>query len=261
MSKQDYYADRERLAIYLEIEWSDYLLGRHNNLSYPPNPTADVVPPYYYRELAKLVSRWCVQGVKEPSRSFGEIGGGTGRLTFEIANQIETLEKFCFVEPSESFFQWARRILTTTDDLPPFPPIDSDQDRLAAGRPSLNQKLKDGLSMHNVTLEELEGSVGQLDIVVSSNVIDRHKNPREFMKCLTARVAPGGMLVVASPLDFLDTVTAAENRVNDLNELFDDKTWLSVGEAELAYSWRKWSRPRTWVGFSSQVVAKRRTGG
>jgi SAM-dependent methyltransferase len=258
MENRDYYADRGRLAIYLEIEWSDYLWGQRADFSVPPNPTCDIVPPYYYTALSKFVSDCCAREFQEPIHSFCEVGGGVGRLTFELAKRMGSLDRFCFIEPSENFFEWANRMLVTDEALPPFPVIDSEQVRPAAGRPPVNQKLKKGISFYNTTLEETPATLGSFDLVVSSNVIDRHANPRKFFEALSDHVNPGGILVITSPLDFLDSVTSVENRIADLNELFDMRQWIDVVETELPYSWRKWARPRTWVGFSSQVVAKKR---
>jgi SAM-dependent methyltransferase len=253
MSEIDYYADREKLAIYLEIEWSDYLYGRSADFPDPPNPTSDVVPPYFYIELSKHVAEW-----GKHSKSYLEVGGGTGRFMFEVAQQLETIENFCFVEPSANFFSWAERLLMTDEALPCFPVINSNEDRQAAQRPPLIRKLADNLVMHNHILEDIQSNLRQYDLVVSCNVIDRHVNPQKLADRLKSLVSPGGLLVLTSPLDFLEDVTPQENRVSDLNELLKGDSWSSVGEIELPYSWRKWSRPRTWVGFSCQVIAAKR---
>ena len=253
VSEIDYYADRERLAIYLEIEWSDYLYGRPEPTSFPPNPTSDVVPPYFYTELSKQVAKW----ISRP-RSCLEVGGGTGRLTFELARRLETIEDFCFVEPSSRFISWAERLLVRDEALPGFPVIGSKEDRQPYSRPPVIRRLADNLAMHNRVLEDIQADLGRYDLVVSCNVVDRHANPRDFVSRLQSLVAPGGLLVVTSPLDFRRDLTPEENQVGDLNELLADGSWTRAGEIELPYSWRKWARPRTWMGYSCQAIAARR---
>lgn len=257
MTIEDYYSNRSRLAIYLEIEWSDYLFEKASEISSPPNPSFQVVPPYFYQKLSDLISDWSNEFCANQPTSFLEVGGGTGRFTFELAQKIHSLESLCFVEPSTNFFSWAEKLLRSCDPLPNFPVIDSEHDRMAVGRPPVIDKLRSDLTMLNYTLEN---SIPHLDkkayeLVVSCNVVDRHENPSEFVSKLQGLTCPGGLLVVCSPLDFRDDTTPQENRITDLKDLFDLPNWVNVAEIELPYSWRKWARPRTWVGFSCQVVA------
>ena len=255
---EDDYADRERLAIYLEIEWSDFLYGQASSISSPPSPTHDIVPPVYFVALSKLIAESSSAFDAKRPRRYLEVGGGTGRLLFEIAQRLGSIEEYVFIEPSTRFFCWAQHFLTSDKVLPLFPPINSDQDREVFCRPPAIDGLKQRLMMHNRFLEDIDSKLGGFDLAVCSNVIDRHQQPRQFTERLKQLINPGGLIVLASPLDFLDGVTPIENRIDSLNDLFDSETWIDVAEVELPYSWRKWSRPRTWVGFSSQVVVKRR---
>jgi SAM-dependent methyltransferase len=256
MTIEDYYSNRGRLAIYLEIEWSDYLFQEVSEISAPPNPSSQVVPPYFYQRLSDLVADWSNEFCVKRPASFLEVGGGTGRFTFELAKKVNSLESLCFVEPSKNFFSWAERLLKTSNTLPPFPVIDSENDRMAAGRPPVIEKLRDDLKMLNDTLESSIPYLDmEYDMVVSCNVVDRHENPFTFANKLQELTCPGGLLVICSPLDFRDDLTPEENRIADLKDLFDSNLWDNVAEIELPYSWRKWTRPRSWVGFSCQVVA------
>ena len=74
-----------------------------------------LVPPFFYIELSKYVAKW----VDDP-KSCIEVGGGTGRFMFELARQVDTLERFCFIEPSSRFFSWAERFLSSGEMLPGF---------------------------------------------------------------------------------------------------------------------------------------------
>jgi SAM-dependent methyltransferase len=253
MTEEDFYADRGRLAIYLEIEWSDYLYGRSSKISSPPNPSTIIVPPYFHIELSKYITRW-----GNGSRSYLEVGGGTGRLVYEVAQSLGSLENFCFVEPSQNFFSWAKRILTCNENLPAFPRVDSNADAQPVQRPPVVSKLRDSMLMLNQTLEELDPNLGTYDLVVSCNVLDRHPDPREFANILGRYVSPGGLFVLATPFDFHDEITPSEKQFCDLKDLLTAESWAILEEMELPYSWRKWSRPRTWVGFSCQVLAARR---
>ena len=49
------------------------------------------------------------------------------------------------------------------------------------------------------------------DLVFAGNLIDRVNNPAAFLKGLSARVAPGGLLVISSPYTLLPEYTPAEN--------------------------------------------------
>ncbi len=262
-SGDDDYATPDRLAIYLEIGWSDYLFGTPQSTcsgeeSTYPSPRRHRVFPDFPISAVKLARQWTKAIALKPS-SVCDVGGATGRAVFELDKRFPDLERLALLEPSKRFCDWATRLLSCDDTLPEVPSVDrigAPQWVAPVSKPRPIARACDRLSIINVPLESYSPERG-FDVVSCFNVIDRHPNPPELLQALERLMNDGGLLLLSSPFDFRVTSTPDPAFwIDDLNVLFrDTASWSHIGEDELFYEYRLHNR--SWTRLCAQVVAKR----
>ena len=260
------YATPVRLAIYLEIGWSDFLFdapkGKANDNGMPyPNPLRDVVSPQFPRAVAALARSWA-EGIALDAQNICDVGGATGRTVFELERQFPESERLVLVEPSKRFCEWALRLLSSDCPLPEFPIVDRvDAPRWvsARSRPPPLARAAERLTVVNETLEGYRPSQG-FDLITCLNVVDRHPCPSALVNSIGRLMNDGGLLVLSCPFDFDEISTPdPEAWLDDLNVLFAGSSdWTHVGEDEVCYEFR--SHNRSWTRFSAQLVGKRWRG-
>src|SRR5215471_19143983 len=157
----DDYANPLRLAIYLEIGWSDYFFapparGKRDDALPYPNPFVDRVPPDFPRHVARLAKLWATR-IGLNATTYCDIGGATGRAVFEMERTLPALQRLLLVEPSTLFCEWAERLLASGAELPPVPVVDrSGAQKLVAvvTRPPPIANAHERLSIVNESLED-----------------------------------------------------------------------------------------------------------
>jgi SAM-dependent methyltransferase len=262
-SSDEDYATPERLAIYLEIGWSDFLFETprvnvsDNGRPYP-NPLCDRVPPNFPLAVATLARSWA-KDISLDARSLCDVGGATGRTIFEFERQFSGLEQLVLVEPSGRFCEWARRLLSSDGKLPQVPLVDrvgSPRWVAPRTRPPPISRANERLTIVNETLERYQPQSG-FDLITCLNVVDRHPCPSEVVDSIGRLMNDDGLLVLSCPFDFDQKSTPDVGVwIDDLNALFaGTSSWSHVGEDEVFYEFR--SHNRSWTRFSAQVVGKR----
>jgi SAM-dependent methyltransferase len=261
------YATPNRLAMYLEMGWSDFLISpsrpyMEQTTGSWPNPRVDVVRPDFYLQIADLCKEWS-HAENVAVRSTCDIGAATGRLSYELASRFPMLEKIVAVEPSVGFSNWARRLLCQEDQLPPIPllgAVGRELQAIATSRPTpLTQSTTAEVEVVISTAEEFRSAHVQFDLVTCLNVADRHPEPFSLVETLSQLVVPGGLLVCSSPLDFqLEWTPDEKTWLESLHQLFPPSTWSDVAESDVYYEFRHYNR--AWTRFSCQVVCKRKIG-
>jgi hypothetical protein len=108
------------------------------------------------------------------------------------------------------------------------------------------------VSIQTQTIEQAVLPDGSFQLVTCLNVIDRHPEPRKLVHRLHKILASEGLLVIASPLDFLERITPRCHWVTDLGALFETPGWERVGQTDLALDVR--TSNRSWTRYVSQVV-------
>ena len=106
MTTEDY-ATPQRLAMYLESGWSDFLLTPPGETSALPDKirpllVGEVGKPTFFQEVASLARNWSYAISLNVSRVC-DIEGGTGRTIFELDRQFPKLSNLTLVEPSLTF--------------------------------------------------------------------------------------------------------------------------------------------------------------
>lgn len=178
------YATPQRLAMYLEAGWSDFLLAppdcnaaSHGDVS--PNPLHEHVKPQFFRKAASLARSWA-NAISLDVMSVCDVGGGTGRTIFELERQFPRLSRLVLVEPSLSFCEWAELLLASNEPLPDLPLVSTAVGPKMVSphrRPPPIPKASDRLTVLNKRLEDC-GDLGGFDLVTcltSSIDIKGHK--------------------------------------------------------------------------------------
>lgn len=254
--RADFYADEVRLAIHLEMEWSDFLFApAPHDTSDWPNPLVHRTRPTFYQSVCQAVCRWLAERGASPV-SYCDVGGGAGRTTYEIARALPRLEELALIEPSENLARWALHMLAGTEGLRAFPALSGlweVERRPLSTTPEPLPGASKRLRVHVDVVEAVAVPDGSFQLITCLNVVDRHPDPRALSARLRRMLAPGGLLVIGSPLDFRERHTPKPAWLDDLAQLFDPGEWIMAGEAEIPMDVR--ASPRYWTRYMAQVKA------
>ena len=259
-SSTEDYATPQRLAMYLEAGWSDYLLAPTDSESdslddTSRNPLTEYVKPTFFQNIASRTREW-TEAISLDVNSICDIGGGAGRTIFEMNIKFPESNRIVLLEPSLKFCNWAENLLASTEPLPKLPILGTlkGPEWVSAHRkpPSIPRALE-RLSILNQRIEDATNLKG-FDLITCLNVVDRHPQPPELITRIKNMMNPGGILVLSSPFDFHENSTPdKEHWIEDLDILFDVE-WEPVGRDELFYEFRSFNRK--WTRYSSQVICK-----
>ena len=246
-----HYSESSQIAAYLEAEWSDFLHGA----AATPETTARFGPvtPVFYQTVVQKVARWAgLAGLT--IRNACDVGGATGRLSYELACQLECLEAMMLVEPAAELAAWARKLLLGEGCIDVFPTVKTRTSTAIAppeALPPLAASVRFAVREH--PLDELDAHL-QFDLVCCLNVVDRVAQPASLVANLTRHVRTGGMLVLASPLSFDPRFTPdRSNWIENLRALLPDAQWQVAGEDDLLYEIRRDVREK--ISYLSQTIA------
>lgn len=247
-TNEERYSTPDYIATYLLAEWGDLLYPRDNpilnsSVLWQNNPAAGG-PGYFYTTTASLVRKWA-SDINIDCRRICDIGGATGRMCFELAEQFTEAHELVLVEPSAQFCIWSRRLLlgdTNFDGWIPVPDGLESPSYLKVPPASLPKAVPD-VHIYNVSAEDTPRPAGYFDIVTCLNVIDRVSDPTQMISTIGAMLRPGGLLVLASPLHFEESFTGRSAWVQDLKELFNQECWrVAEREADIKYTFLHYRR-------------------
>lgn len=251
------YESPARVATYLEMEWSDWLLFSSAKAAQKSaSPPAGPVNPIFYSHVVQFALR-NIKSQKEPVR-ICDVGGSTGRLIFEWLRAFSNTDEAVLVEPSKAFCTWAKRLLLQSG---PFEciPIVMSHEAPGSSKPLRRPPRIDSFSaakvcIHNGYAESLPRADGHFDIVTCLNVADRVPAPRVLLSELRRLLKTNGILILASPMDWRHNVdTPKKKRFNNLHTLLPSTRWKLLDEADLEYAVRLTNRQA--IFYISQVIA------
>jgi SAM-dependent methyltransferase len=256
------YAADWTLGMYLHAEWADLLTPdrRHLPTSSGTAPGTPALPPElartstFYRDVAGLVAGWIEQEHLRVRR-LCDVGAGTGRTVYELAARLPQAPAFTLVEPSRRFAAWGRRLLSGVQPGLRLPVP------AAAGQPGTvvttggTTALARPVEILTTHAEDVAAAGRTFDVVTSLNVLDRVPDPGALVRSVARLVRPGGLLVVASPLDFETHYTPEDRWVDDIRALLAGVEGEVVASVDVPYTFLQHSRRFNW--FLSQVVCVR----
>jgi putative 4-mercaptohistidine N1-methyltranferase len=131
-----------------------------------------------------------------------DLGCAVGRSTFELSRWADEVVG---IDLSHRFIAAANRVRETGL---------IEIDRLEEGEVStrLARELPSGLRREKCRFEigdatELAADIGQFDVVLAANLIDRVKAPGKLLESFSGLIRPGGYLILSSPYTWLDEFT------------------------------------------------------
>jgi 5-histidylcysteine sulfoxide synthase/putative 4-mercaptohistidine N1-methyltranferase len=160
-----------------------------------------------------------------------DIGCSVGRTAFELAGHFEQVDALDFSArfiQVGSRMQQAGRILyerTEEGDLVTFHERTLQELGLDGDYTNINFMQQDATN--------LKPEFTNYDLVVASNLIDRLRSPARFLSSITARINPGGVLLIASPYTWLEEFTRKENWLGGFKRDGEPVTTLNGLHAEL----------------------------
>lgn len=254
------YESPARVATYLEMEWSDWLLFSSTEaVQQSAKPPAGPVIPKFYSNVIQFAAR-NVAFKDEPIR-ICDVGGSTGRLIFEWLQKFPNTDEAVLVEPSEVFNTWSKSLLLGSSTLEPIPTVkfhESPGYSTALRRPQRIASFSTAkVCFHCAKSSSVPCTDGYFDIVTCLNVADRVPRPRELLSDLQRLLKPSGILILASPMDWRhNNFTAKEEWFENLRELLPNTIWEVLDEADIEYAVRLTNRQA--ICYLSQVVAAKK---
>lgn len=249
---EDDYATLPRVARYLECGWSDVLLP---TVECDSSSITDPVSPQFYKDVADEIVSW-IQSLGVQLESFADVGSATGRLIFEIEQRFPKMQRLVAVDSSACLCAWLSQLLNGGNEINQIPVIAGAGEVRYSMPKSLPAPIRESqqrLEVVAANIDEVADQLTGFQLVCCLNVLDRHPSPRSLMNALDKMLAPGGVLVLASPLDYDTSALAREDQVGNLNELFAANAWSKLGENNFKYPVRYHERAIT--TFISQTVA------
>jgi putative 4-mercaptohistidine N1-methyltranferase len=131
-----------------------------------------------------------------------DIGCAVGRSTFELA-------RWC---ASAIGIDYSHRFIGAAENIRRHGVLDYDRLDEGALTTPLKALLPDGIDRGRVSFEQgdamsLRGDLGEFDVVLMANLIDRLHAPLRCLQRLATLVKPGGQLVISSPYTWLEEFT------------------------------------------------------
>ncbi|MEQ1859542.1 MAG: putative 4-mercaptohistidine N1-methyltransferase [Chthoniobacteraceae bacterium] len=183
----------------MSIYESDKLLGEYLLFHYG---SADEVAPPAGAEHALDFAVRCV-GDCAGTRAL-DVGCAVGRSTFELARVCESVIGIDysrrFIDAAETIRRDGSLGYERTDE-------GTQTTRLVARRPEVDPSR---VSFEVGDAMALRDDLGEFDLVLAANLIDRLADPARFLARLPALVKPGGQLVITSPYTWLEDFTPRE---------------------------------------------------
>lgn len=255
------YSNPMRVGAYMEAEWGDKI-SAHVQTPATPEKLFGPCISSFYRDVAEY-AREILAGTEITTAC--DIGCATGRLLYELLHLFPGLTDVVGVEPSPIFTDYARKFLlrqrdTQSDWIPlPGSPIKPTYVKLTQAfydSVAVAEDATQALNIYTGMGENTPRPANYFDVLFCLNVVDRHPNPRALVERLGQLLREGGLLFLASPMEWDKRFTPREFWVDDLSLLFAADGWERIDMRDIAYPFRH--TPRYKTDYVSQVLCMKR---
>lgn len=191
----------------MNIYESDKLLGEYLLFHY--GTAAETLPfesaPHDALGFPERCVSECLAEVPPRARAL-DLGCAVGRATFELSRHCTEV---LGIDYSRRFIEAADAIRTHGQ----LAYSRTDEGELTT---PLIARLPRSVEVQRVSFEvgdamNLRRDLGEFDVVLAANLIDRLSNPRHCLLRLASLVKPGGQLIITSPYTWLEEFTPREN--------------------------------------------------
>jgi len=182
---------------------TDKLLGEYLLFHY--GSAAEIAPPRGAEHALDYAVRCVTECVTERGGRALDLGCAVGRSTFELARVCEKATGIDFsrrfVDAAETIRRDGALAYRRTDEGALSTPLTA---RRPDGDPArVHFEVGDALALRE--------DLGEFDVVLAANLIDRLTDPALFLARLPSLVKGGGQLVITSPYTWLEEFTPREN--------------------------------------------------
>ncbi len=186
------------VALYARYH-SDLVAAQYCDAHYGPDKFG---VPNFSKRMVQL----CTTAMKEGShRNALDLGCAVGRSTFELASHFDQVTG---IDYSTRFIDIANRIKKNgwaCYQLPEEGVLISDHEISLSDHDLAETAHK--VSFFQGDTLNLEPRFCDYDLILAANLIDRLSEPRKFLAHIHKRLLVGGLLVIASPYNWLDQFT------------------------------------------------------
>ena len=251
--KSSWYDSRSAEAQYIEAGWGDFFSPLNEQVVGNRAYALGHRTVEFYKGVVNIVAAH----VERP-RTICDIGSATGRVAWELSHKYPSA-RILACEPSRRLSDAAEAIVLG-HDVPEFVPLPAANARGFDFTPLPSSLREIASKPSNVTFfaclaEDVPRPSRHFDLITCLNVVDRHPVPAELVKTLKDLLAVEGYLVLSSPLDWKDDITAPRDRVTDLRHLFS-ADFNILRSVDQEYQIRK--NDRYYVSYQAQVVVAQR---
>ena len=197
------YESQELLAQYLLFHYG----SAREILPWPMGPSEAL--DYAVRVVSEPLAEYTVP---ENARAL-DIGCAVGRSSFELSKSCTEVVGIDF---AQSFIDGAERVRTTGEH----PYSYTVEGKITAEAVA---KMPEGSNPDRITFQQgdamdLPEDLGQFDIVLAANLICRLPDPMKFLSRLPSLMKPGGLLILNTPLTWLEEFTPEINWIGGTPE-------------------------------------------
>jgi 5-histidylcysteine sulfoxide synthase/putative 4-mercaptohistidine N1-methyltranferase len=194
IEKNDIYESDFLISQYCEFHYGDEYFGVKN----------------FPKEIANIAIKYAENGALK--RAF-DIGCATGRCSFELSKYFKQVVGLDY---STRFIKHAID-LQTKDSI--FYKLQTQGNLYTEKKISKDDfsftKYCNNVEFHQGDAENLKPEFNNFDLIIACNLIDRLKNPKDFLQNIHTRVSKAGILLIASPYTWLENFTPKDNWLID----------------------------------------------
>jgi putative 4-mercaptohistidine N1-methyltranferase len=201
MTTENPYESDQYLAHYLQLHY-----GERADVLSPDLDLPQALEPLASSFHVRCVQE-CVDTAQLPTRSRAlDIGCAVGRSTFELARYCQSI---IGIDASRKFIQAANHL--KNDGMLAYGCIEEG----LITKPCV-ARVPEGIDRDRVSFEvgdalDLRDHLGQFDVVVMANLIDRLSDPKRCLERIPGLLNPRGQLIITSPYSVSEEFTPREN--------------------------------------------------
>ena len=155
---------------------------------------------------------WCEKFVDRKTRAL-DLGCAVGGATFALA---KTFTEVVGIDYSKRFIETASELQRSGEFSYEFT-VEGEIKQSAVAR--VNSEIdRKRVYFKQADAGQLDKSLGQFNLVLMLNLIDRLSRPKDCLNQMADFILPGGLLMIASPYTWLETITPRDNWLGGYDE-------------------------------------------
>ncbi len=196
---QSRFFDKTPSASHSSRYQSDIAVAQYCDAHYGPSK-------FGVANFPEKMAQICVEAQKNnPQHSALDLGCSVGRTTFELAtcfDQVTGIDFSArFIDIAHHIKKHGKICYRLHDDG------DQSSEHMASLTDFDLAATTSRVTFHQGDVQNLETSFHGYDLILAANLIDRINNPGDFLANIHLRLSIGGLLVIASPYDWIERFT------------------------------------------------------